>query len=776
MRIAHPDVSQETRSRTRTLTARLASLKPSRHDQIDAAFVMGLLVVAFSGFVTSFDSPQLWVVIGVGLLTGLVTAHVAITWEWPWGVVVVVCVLWYFLLGTPLALPEEAIGRMIPSSRSLTILATLPISGWKGMLTTLPPLASRGTYAALVLLLALLSSALSYLIARRALRPAVALAVPLLTAGLVIVLGTLDAFHPRVQGVLLALLSFGWMANRFPRRRRLLSVQKLRRSSAVLGAGMLVAGAVGGMLLGPVLPGTVGKPRLVARSYVQPPIDMRDYVSPLVGFRKYSSKELDLYYDTPMLEIEGLEPRTWVRFAALDSYNGHVWSATGDVSDPNTGFLRLGSRVPSPPLEGLREATITVLDGYASNTDLNAWVPGLGRVAALKFGGLFSREHAAALRFNLSTQQALLPDRLKSKDTIRLSAAPLRTFDQLPAEIRPGEARRLPDQASDFLSSLAQTNGGDQPTPLARLRSAAEKLRAGAWSDGSRSGEKHFLPGHGRFRLAAFASGRELVGSDEQYAAVFALIANRYGFPARVAFGALTPEEGPIRGKDIKAWVEIQVESGEWVTVPTDTFTPERSKQPSDSPQPAKDQSSSTNVPPPNPGRPPGSYGDMFDTDPASGRIARKDAPAGNPLLAIALWVGVPIGGLGLIAAVILVAKAVRSSRRRGKGETWLRVANGWRDLLDHACDSGIAVPRGLTRMEQSRLLGDSAASLAADADAAVFGGEHITSEQVRDYWKQLKGARAELSAGLPWWRRPLARVSLRSFLPQGASGRKPRD
>ncbi|MDO4783462.1 MAG: transglutaminaseTgpA domain-containing protein, partial [Propionibacteriaceae bacterium] len=545
MRIAHPDRQPETRSRTRTLTARLASLKPSRHDQIDGVFVLGLLLVAFSGFVTSFDSAQLWLVIGIGLAVGLVTAHVAITWEWPWIVVAVVCGLWYFLLGTPLALPSEAIGRLLPSSRSLSILATLPVSGWKGMLTTLPPLGARGTYAALVLLLALLSSAASFLVARRAQRPAVALAIPLLTAALVLALGTLDLFYPRWQGAVLGLLSFGWLANRFPRRRRLLGVQKLRRSSAVLGAGLLAVGVAGGVLLGPVLPGTVGKPRLVARSYVQPPIDMRDYVSPLVGFRKYSSKELDLYYDTPMLEVDGLDPGMWVRFAALDAYNGHVWSATGDEADPNTGFLRLGSRVPNPPLDGVRQARITVLEGYAASTDLNPWVPGFGRVSAMKFGGRFAREHAAALRFNLSTQQALLPDRLKPKDTITMAAAPLRTLDQLPAETRPGEARRLPDQASDFLVSLAQSSGGEQPMPLARLKSAAEKLRAGAWSDGSLSGEKHFLPGHGKFRLSAFASGQELVGSDEQYSAVFALIANRYGFPARVAFGARIPDEGP---------------------------------------------------------------------------------------------------------------------------------------------------------------------------------------------------------------------------------------
>lgn len=772
MRVADPDRPRDTRSRTRTLTARLASLKPTSHDFIDAFFVGVLLMIAFTGFITTFDSVRILAVAAVGILVGLMNGHAAVIWRWPWPVLVFACLFWYFLLGTPAAFSSVGVGGFLPSLSSVTMLAYLPLNGWKGMLTTLPPLDASGPYAALILLLALVSSALSYLISRRAPRPAIAILLPVLTFAGVILLGTFETYHPRIQGAAFAMLGLGWLANRFPRRRRLLAGHKPRRSTLVLGAGMVVAGLAGGISLGPHLPGTENSRRLIARTFVQPPIDMSQYVSPLVGFRKYSSKELGRYHDEPMLEISGVPAGTWLRFSVLDSYNGHVWSATGEVTDPDTGFLRLGSRLPHPPGKGILNAKVTILEPYATNTDLNAWVPGYGRHAGLGFAGLNAKSHYDALRFNLSTEQAVVADRLKAQDTVIIAAAPLRTFDALGSETRPGPARRVNDSASLFLGEVVQAFGGDESAPLARLKVAAEKLRSGAWSDGSREGERHFLPGHGEFRLSAFASSGQLVGSDEQFAAVFALLANRYGFPARVVLGALTPSDGPIKGKDVKAWVEIQIEGGEWVTVPTDVFTPDRSKQPSESQKPADNQSSSTNVPPPNPARPPGSYGDMLDTEPASNRINRKTPEPESPYLWLVLWIGAPVSGILLVVGLIVAAKLIRSRRRRTRGELWTRIASGWRDLLDQARDAGRRIPYQATRLEQSALLGEHTLMLAEDANAAVFSGERVTEPEVAEYWAQVRQARAQFAASLPWWRRPLARISLRSFLPPTNQGK----
>ena len=64
----------------------------------------------------------------------------------------------------------------------------------------------------------------------------------------------------------------------------------------------------------------------------------------------------------------------------------------------------------------------------------------------------------------------------------------------------------------------------------------ADALRTnGSWSNGTKQGEQMYLPGHGVGRLARFTA--ELVGSDEQYAAAYALMVNRLGYPARVVLG-----------------------------------------------------------------------------------------------------------------------------------------------------------------------------------------------------------------------------------------------
>ena len=771
MRIANPEAHATPAGLTRTMAARIRGLVPMREDLIDAGFLIVLLVAAFAGFATTFDSWWFALPVALGLALGLLSGHVITAWRWPAAVGLVTALFWYFLLGGALADRADTFYGL-PTWTSTKLLGSLLVSGWKGMLTTLPPLAADGVYVALVFLLALLAATFGQIVSRRTVRTSPALIVPLLALGAAVALGTMDAPFAAWQGMVFALVGFGWLANRHPRRRQVIGSGKLPRMSLVLGAATLVAALAGGFFLSSVLPGTTAKPRLIARTYVAPPIDMRDYVSPLTGFRKYSSKELDVYFDKELLAVSGLPAKTWLRFAVMDSYNGHVWSATGDEADSGSGFVRLGTKVPGGPSAGVVDAQVTIKADYASNTDLNAWLPGVGNLATVAFDGPNARAHADAMRFDLATNQGLVPDRLRADDQIRLATTILPVLNSLEDGPTPGSGRRVADADSDFLAPLAQTLSSDKLAPMARLRQAADKLRSGAWSDGTVDGQQSFLPGHGQFRLLQFSTGTEYVGSDEQYAAAFALVANRYGFPARVVIGATLPESGIVKGADVKAWVELQVNDSQWVTVPTDVFTPDRSKAPSESPKQADDQSSATNVPPPNPPRPPGSYGDMLDTDPASGRITPPKATIPDAVRIGLLYVVAPLGGIILILGLILLAKALRRRRRSTSGELWHRIAAGWREVLDQARDMGRNVPVGATRLEQGALIdAGRLRPLAEGANAAVFSGSIVTDHHVREYWQGVRQARSEMLKTLPWWRRMLAVVSIRSLLPLG---RKP--
>lgn len=764
MRVIHAQATPGTTGHT--LTAQLRLLRPSTADLVDAGFLAAACLLALAGFVTGFDGPRFVLVAAIGVLAGIGAGHVAVTYRWSWAYAALLAGVAYFLLGGPLAVPGDALAGFLPTPASVTTLGSLLVTGWMEFLTTLPPVDGAGDYLALPLVLALLAGAVGYCVARRSRSPWVALLVPLALFCLVTALGTLDAPLALLQGLGLAAVSLGWLAVRFPRRRRVLGSGRPGRTQLVLGTGMLAAALLGGTVLAPVLPGVAAE-RTVVRTELEPPIDVRQYPSPLVGFRTFSGQDLKLYWDTPLLQVDGVASGTLLRLAVLDRWSTATWSGLGEGGVDGSGFDRLGARVPNPPLTGVTETTVRVLDGYAHNPSLNAWVPSLGRVAAVQFEGGTAQRHRDNYRFNLSTDQAFVPDRLDAGDVLLIDSAPLTGYASIAGYPAPGDGQRQDDASTAFLASTTQRLAAGDAEQWAQLAFVAKQLKEGAWSDGTRAGEEQYLPGHGQYRLNQFVTGAQFVGSDEQYAATFALMASRLGYPARVVFGAEVPAGGEVRGKNIQAWVELSVDGAGWVSVPTSVFTPERSKKPEQNQQQNNDQESAQNVPPPNPVPPPGTYDEMTDTDPAS---ARAELPPGEEFWrtfwAVMGWVGPPLGLLALIAGTIVGLKALRGHRRRTRGAASTRIAGGFAEVLDAARDVGRGVPGGTTRREASELVGrDDVRQLARDADAAIFGAGEISQERVGEYWREVASARSAMVSELPWWRRGLARLSLASLV-----------
>ncbi len=761
MRVIHAQLQPGTAT-GRTLTARLKLLQPSPPDLIDAGFLFAMCALALAGFVTGFDDLRFTAVVLVGLTVGLVAAHVANMLRWSWTTALAIAGVAYFLLGGPLAVPNLALWGFLPTGSSLIALAQLLITGWMEFLTTLAPVDGEGEYLALPFVLALLASSIGHCLSRRTRSAWLPLVAPVLLLALVIALGTLDAPLLVLQGLGFATLLLGWLAVRFPRRRTLLGSGRPGRVQVALGAGMLVAALAGGLALAPVLPGT-DTARAVLRSALEPPIDVRKYPTPLVGFRTFSGQDLKLYWDRPLLQVDGVASGSLLRFAVLDRWSSAAWSGLGESTVDGSGFQRLGARVPNPPLSGLVGARVQVLTDYADNAGLNAWVPSLGEVAGVSFDGAAAQEHRDNYRFNLTTDQGFVPDRLRSGDVLMVESAALPQYDSVTGYPAPGDGDRQDDTASAFLAPTTQRLAAGDAEQWSQLTYIAQALKQGAWSDGTRAGEEQYLPGHGQYRLNQFVTGQQFVGSDEQYAATFALMASRLGYPSRVVFGAEVPDGGQIRGKNVQAWVELSVQGYGWVTVPTSVFTPDRSKRPDPNQQQNNNQESIQNVPPPNPVPPPGTYQEMTDTDPAS---ARAELPVSDQFWrafwAIARWVGPPLIALLVIAGTILGVKALRSRRRRTRGALSTRIAGGWQDLLDAARDTGHRVPGQATRLEQSAVVGrDDVRELAVQANAAVFGAGEIGNQRVSEYWASVAAARTAMVRDLPWWRRPLARLNL---------------
>lgn len=751
------------------ITGTLQLLRPSSADLADAGFVLGLGAVALVGWASSFSTGTYLAVGALGLLVGVLVAHLTTALRWPWVTAVGLVVVLYALLGGVVALRDDLVAGFLPSLATLQGLQHGAVGGWKDLLTTLAPVPGDSAFLVLPWALGLAFGAGAHLLARRSRS---AWGPPLLALGLlalVILLGTFEVAAPIIVGALGALGAFLWLFVRHTRRRSLGGTGLGRSTRWTAGAVLLALALAGGVGVAALLPGPEWTPRTVLRTWVQPPLDVDRYPSPLAGFRKYSSDSQALY-DQPLVTVTGAASGSLLRMAVLDDWDGLAWSASGGVvGDPRTGFQRVGATIPGTPEGQTTTVRLTIEPAYAATRELAVWLPAPGPATEIQFTGDNARAHADVVRYNIGTGQGLVPDFLKAGDTIEVtSVAPTTDTGELPSPGGPvlvGEAVSAPFVPTfDAMSAAA----GD---PWSRALEVADVMRSqGFWSNGTKPGQAQYLPGHGSKRLLTF--GSELVGSDEHYAATYALALNRLGYPARVVMGATVPGDGVVKGQHMRAWVEVNLTGRGWVTIPTEAFMPDRNKEPNNIPPKTLEQQNAPHVPPPNPVRPPGSFDSLFNTAGVGDQLERLAKPTDwlKIILGVVRVVGPPIALVVGVVALLLGAKAVRRHRRRTRGAATTQVVGGWLEFLDRARDLGRPVPAHGTRLEQAAAVGGAEAlDLARSANAAVFGPGEPDTAASQGYWAGVMGARKSVLAGLPWWRRWAVALNPRSLVPLGS-------
>jgi hypothetical protein len=774
MKLVNPEGRLEN-SRSRTLTERIKELSLTSSDLIDAGFLMLLGLVALAGFIPTFDTLHFLLVGAVGLLLGMITAHLVVSLRWHWVWIPVILVVAYFVFGAGLAAHEYAIAGFVPSLPALVALAAVAVNGWKEMITTLPPLVGDGIYLALPYLMTLVTGAVGLAVARRSRQAAAALVVPVVLLLAVTLLGTRQTMAPLIQGLVLAALGFAWLAVRNRRRRHLTGTGRSQRAGLAAGVGLLGAALVLGGLFGGLLPGA-GTPRWVLREYVQPPIEVKDLSSPLVGFRLYSSQNLRQLWDSQLLTVTGAAPNSLLRIAVLDDYTGHTWSASGG-NGSGSGFQRIGARIPDVTSGTPTPVTITFAADYERTRELGPWLPSLGGNTAISFAGANLKTHASSLRYNLDTGQGLLTegDRFRDGDVLQLSTVPMPAgFD---ANSVPGGAPTVAASAYSFLASTGQKWGGATGTPAQQVIAIAQVMKNGYWSDGTGNGEADYLPGHSQGRLTNFVLGEDLVGSDEQYAATFALLCNQVGFPARTVFGAIVPEGGVVKGQNVTAWVEVETDQG-WQAIAPQVFTPDRNRTPDQLPQTRSQDKNATNVPPPNTSRADTSPLDSTENDMNGTKvISYWWSGLLKALLVILGVVGPPIAVVAAVLTLIAVAKTARRHRRRTSGTASKQVAAAWRDVFDQCRDLGMVLSASGTRLEQARVIRRAEVNqFAVAANTATFGLGDPSAEEVAGLWSAAAATRKQLLNSVGGWQRIVARFNLRSLLPERlASAELPR-
>lgn len=762
-RIDDADAPSQSRSRTlgTATRARLLltqTLRPTGAEIVDMTAVLGLGLVALWGFHASWSGWWFLAVGGLGLALGEFVAHIANRLNQPTPVLALLVVVAFFLLGGPFALSVGG-GSALPLPSTVSDLTDGLVHGWKDLLTTLPPLDATGPLLVVPWVLGLAGGAVG-LRATRVRRWPILAALPPLALLVAVVLLGVDRPVSWAQGVVFGAGLVAWLVHRSERSVSSSQGRGLIARS-MMGALLVALAAVLAVPLGSAV--AAGHHREVLRDQVEPPFDIGQYPSPLAGFRHYTKQAHPVpsnAYDKLLLSIKGVPDNSLIRFATLDRYDGTVWGASngGSPGGVDSTYQRVGSTIADPVPGRHVHGEVTIGPGYNG-----VWLPVFGALRTLQFRGPSASSDKESFRYNLADSTGVVPTVLNPGDSYSFTAAVPDTKLTRSVSLANGSV----EIAADTSFAAQATSWAGSGSAYDRIMEIATHLRdQGYYSDGDGADAALYHPGHFVARLDSFLTDPRIVGDDEQYAATMAILANRVGVPARVAFGAVE-HGGSVYGRDMRAWVEVLGADGTWYTLDREAYEPAQTKRPpkSSPPEPQNIQKGIV-VPPPAPAPPPSNLSDPTDTDlhakPALGSLF------GLPAWAWALirWVLTPVVLLVLLCAGIIGAKILRRRRRRNHPRVLSRYIGGWYEVLDHAADLGLPTPRIGTRRAQAGGLGWApAGAIAAVVDRQVFGPGEASADEAAAYWTDLERQLEGWTSGEGRWQRWRVALSLRSFL-----------
>lgn len=750
---------------------------------------------------------------GAGVLVGLLIAALASWRRWELLSTVAAVLVAHFTLGGIAALPGTMKYGFLPTGRTLQLLIVQVVRSWKDVLTLTPPVSAYDGPGILPWTVGLVCATIAGILTVRRGRVLLA-SLPLFIMAFVALAWGISGGRPAVWPVFIwfagLLLWWAWVAQ----RKRFdvgLDVRVGRRGtgitettsgatassgpsrSAVHSGKRLFLAAVSLLLVsGIALPVTnlygPWQSRTVLRDLVEPPLDIREYPTPLAAFRHYTT---DLENET-ILKVTDLPKNARLRIGVMDSYDGTTMGVSPVGVHPGGGFIQVGQTLPSrPDPEGAEAARV----GVHTVRLLGPWVPSLGRATRITFEGDTGPLHEEGLHYDTWADAALTTGPVGEKIyQVEAVVPPMWSDGQLTGvEAAPfkGTEKGVPSAVAEFAQTVAAKEQGALGKARAIERHLSEK---GFFSN---EGSAESWAGHRADRLARMLDNAQLIGDDEQYAVLMALMLHSLGINARVVMGAY-PSEGrsgnlELKGLDMHAWVEVEFSGVGWAvfdpTPPRDQVPQTQNEKPRSVPRP---QVLQPPEPPEEPAELPPATTDK-GTDPA-----QDDAPP----LPWLLILGIPSGILLLLLPIILLlaAKALRRSKRR-KGTPATAIAGSWAELVDMAVDSGVKVPVDLTRQETAWMLaatlwrnqgkpgtpadrvadvGDSqltqgqqwltpgmviprTVAVARTADMADFAEGEPMAHSATAAWFEVDQLRSELRRDTSWWSSLRRTFSLRA-------------
>ncbi len=701
-----------------------------------------------------------------GITLGVLVGYLAARFRFSLLFTVLTTLIVYLLFGGAVALPRTTVAGFVPTPDTLRRLVLLSVQGWRDLLTVATPADDFTGPAVVPWLLGLVGGVVAVTLAARTR----AVFWPLLPAPVLLAVSIAMGVHTAPTatwlGAALGVCMLGWVwLHQLAAQRadnadilvnsRAESSQTLRRAVAALalfGVGTCAAITATGIT-------GVDARRDVLRDHIAPPLNLRSYPSPLMSYRRY---EVD-QKDTTLFTVTGMPPGARLRLAVMDTYDGNVFNVSQDANH----YLRTGRSITQ---DIDTDTSLQVSVGEYNGV----WVPLAGSPRRLEFSGDRADLMADGTYFNQSAQQVLATAGVGSGDTYRLesSVTPEPTEEQR-AALGATNSGSVPlaklERVPEVMSTLAVEYAAGKSTPFEQMVAIETKLRAdGYYSDGSKDSNRS-RPGHTTERLSTMFQSPILVGDDEQYATAMALMANQLGIPARVVLG-FYPEENPgdvwdVKGTEAHVWVEANFADVGWVSF---NPTPNRDKQPNTELPKPKPKPKPQVDPPPNPP-------EKFPEEPvipdreADDRDGDENWNINWGLVLATLGV---VGGLGVLSSpflVVLGLKIHRAGRRRNAPKVQDRLVGAWDEIVDQARDLGFQTARSRTRRETAaelqRIHPDIPLTQTAEQiNVAVFGPAPPEAPVAELAWRAAADIRQELVKDLPWYRRALVALSLRSL------------
>ncbi|MEU6592091.1 transglutaminaseTgpA domain-containing protein [Streptomyces sp. NPDC046881] len=495
---------------------------------------------------------------------------------------------------------------------------------------------------------------------------------------------------------------------------------------ALFGLPVVVIVAVVGVVLAQVVPLATGQNRFDPRDVVSVPVEVEDTLTPLATLKSQLEEKKPRELFTVRVDANPLGGRLdRVRTAALDTYDGALWTSTDR-------FLVAGRTLAPDP--GLIPTARVELHVEIKQLD-HPYLPAVGRPERVTAGGIGFSADSGVLAAGPRTRKGLTYDvvgAVRPRDGGARLALPRLTPDTkrytaVPPETPPELTR----------AAVEITSGVDEP--YAKLVALEKRLRNSPYSLSAR-------PGHSLDALRRLFGDEpeEAVGYAEQYAAAFVVLARSQGFPARVATGyVLRPgaRKGntyTVRSTDAYAWAEVDMAGYGWMAFdPTDP-----TRKPTDKPHTRKPDHAGGQTP------------DSSDSK-ANDQGQIPNLPAAADGRSARDWALVVLGVLVVLVIVLPALIALekwRRRRRRRTGPPSRQIVGAWRNSTDRLTETGMTLPRSLTALEvagRAELrLGDTAAPVAVLAPLvteALFSPVEPSPEAVAQAWQADAALRAAL-------------------------------